>query len=76
MAGDLGGLRDDGADELAAEGDRVGLQHRQLRVGGAGQPRGVLVGEHGQHAGHGFGAAPASMLVMRPRAIVACSGYR
>ena len=50
LPGELGGLGDDHADRLAAEGDLVALQHGQLGVLGGGQPLGVAGGQHGQDA--------------------------
>ena len=51
VAGDLEGLRDDGAYVLAAKGDLVGLQYRQFPVARIGQRWCVLVGDHRDHAG-------------------------
>ena len=47
---DLEALGDDRADDLAAEVHLGGLQDRELGVARVGEPRRVLVGEHGEHA--------------------------
>src|SRR5262249_39158385 len=54
------GLGDDGGYDLAMVGDRVGLEHREIlvaltsrRIVDRLEARGVLVREHGKHAGQG-----------------------
>ena len=50
LPGDLRAFGDDRADELAAKVDLVGLQHPQLLVLVGGEPGGVLVSDHRDHA--------------------------
>jgi hypothetical protein len=64
---------DHGADVLAAEGNLVGLQYPQFLVLIGGEPGGVVVGEHGDHAVEGSAAA-VSIAVTQPRAMLACTG--
>jgi hypothetical protein len=75
MAGDLGGVGDHPADQLATEGDSS-----DCRIASSASSVAASLGAFwwvstASTPGSAV-AARVSMLVMRPVAMVACSGYR